>query len=176
MKATGVIRRIDELGRIVIPKELRKNLRIKEGENIEIYTNDNESIVLKKFSSLKNINDLADNIVYTIYSNTKINTLLFDNDTVIAYSGKTKKDYIYKTLGSSLVELINGKKNKLNNVSEVIEIVSGKKDDVRYNLNLIKQNGDVIGGILLFSNEYDLDNTRLLLDSFSNFLEKYIEY
>ena len=51
MKATGVVRRIDELGRIVIPKELRKNLRIREGENIEIYMDENSNIILKKFSS-----------------------------------------------------------------------------------------------------------------------------
>ena len=60
MKATGVVRRIDELGRIVIPKELIKNLRIREGENIEIYMDENSNIILKKFSSLKNINEVAD--------------------------------------------------------------------------------------------------------------------
>lgn len=175
MKATGVIRRIDELGRIVIPKELRKSLRIKEGENIEIYTNDNENIILKKFSSLKNINDLADNIVEAIYNNTKINTLLFDNDVVIAYAGKSKKEYINKSIGNFLIEIINNKKNVLNSESNLIEIVNNKEDEVRYNINLIKQNGDILGGILLFSNDQDLENTRLLVDSFSLFLEKYLE-
>lgn len=175
MKATGVIRRIDELGRIVIPKELRKNLRIKEGENLEIYTTDNENIILKKFSSLKKLNDLADNIGESIYNTTKINTLLFDTDTIISYSGKLKKDYINKNIGKFLTKIIESKKNIFNNSLNLVELVNDREEKIKYNINLIKQNGDVIGGIILFSNEHDLENTRLLLDTFCLFLEKYLE-
>ncbi|MBD9085556.1 AbrB/MazE/SpoVT family DNA-binding domain-containing protein, partial [bacterium] len=67
MKATGVVRRIDELGRIVIPKEIRKNFRIKEGENIEIYIDDN-NIILKKYSELKNVPDISSNIIDSVFS------------------------------------------------------------------------------------------------------------
>ena len=59
MKATGVVRRIDELGRIVIPKEIRKTMRIREGENIEIYTDTNDEIVLRKYSIMKKLGDFA---------------------------------------------------------------------------------------------------------------------
>ena len=58
MKATGVIRRIDDLGRVVIPKEIRKNLRIKEGDNLEIFVQ-NDEVILKKYSMMNKINDLA---------------------------------------------------------------------------------------------------------------------
>ena len=62
MKATGIIRRIDALGRIVIPKEMRKSLRIKEGENLEIFVDSNDNIVLKKYSAIKNLEDLAQSL------------------------------------------------------------------------------------------------------------------
>lgn len=175
MKATGVVRRIDELGRIVIPKELRKNLRINEGENIEIYMDDNENIILKKFSSLKKISDLAFYVVNSINQITKLNCLIFDSDSVVAYSGVTKKDYLDKYIGSFLLDTINNKKNCFNVTKESIQIVNGKIEELYYDVNLIKQNGDVLGGIILFSSDNINENNRQMLDIFSLFLEKYLE-
>ena len=83
MKSTGIIRRIDELGRIVIPKEIRKNLRIKEGENLEIYI-ENDNIILKKYSLLKNLTDIAAIYVEVLNSLIKDNIVIIDSDTVIA--------------------------------------------------------------------------------------------
>lgn len=68
MKATGVVRRIDELGRIVIPKEIRKTMRIREGENIEIFIDGNQNIVLKKYSIIKKLGDFAQSFTDAIYS------------------------------------------------------------------------------------------------------------
>ncbi len=126
MKATGVVRRIDELGRIVIPKELRKNLRINEGENIEIYMDDNENIILKKFSSLKKISDLAFYVVNSINQITKLNCLIFDSDSVVAYSGVKKKYYLDKNIGYFLIYNINNKKNFFNLKKESIKILNCK--------------------------------------------------
>lgn len=67
MKATGVVRRVDDLGRIVIPKEIRRNLRIRDGESLEIFV-DNNDIVLKKFSIMKNVDEYASNLVDSLYS------------------------------------------------------------------------------------------------------------
>lgn len=175
MKATGVVRRIDELGRIVIPKELRKNLRINEGENIEIYMDDNENIILKKFSSLKKINDLAMYVVSSINQITKLNCLIMDSDSIVAYSGSKRGEYQDKYIGSFLLDVLNNKKNCFNSVKEKIEIVNGKTEEVYYDVDLIKQNGDVLGGIILFSNDIINENNRQILDTFSLFLEKYLE-
>lgn len=175
MKATGVVRRIDELGRIVIPKELRKNLRINEGENIEIYMDDNENIILKKFSSLKKITDLAMYVVSSINQITKLNCLIMDSDSIVAYSGVKKGEYQDKYIGSFLLDVLNNKKNCFNSVKENIEIVNGKTEEVYYDVNLIKQNGDVLGGIILFSNDIINENNQQILDTFSLFLEKYLE-
>lgn len=170
MKATGVVRRIDELGRIVIPKELRKNLRIKEGENLEIYTIDDEKIVLKKFSSIKGIVDLADYITQAIQNVCKLNTIIYDSDSIIAFSGKGKKDFLDKKIGSTLVNLLNEK-----DIDEEIEIVENRKENVNILNQLIKQNGDIVGGILVMSSEEIDDRISQLLNTFSVFLEKYLD-
>lgn len=175
MKATGVVRRIDELGRIVIPKELRKNLRIKEGENIEIYMGDNENIILKKFSSLKNINDLSNYIVESINQITRLNTIIIDSDSVVAYSGSSKKEYQNKYISSFLQDILNNRKNIKNDNMENVEFVKEKIENAYYIVNLIKQNGDVIGALIVFSeNELD-DSIRQVVDTFSNFIDKYLE-
>ena len=93
MKSTGIVRRIDELGRIVIPKEIRKNLHIREGESVEIFL-DSDNIVLKKFSVIKNINDLAQNFVDSIYSVLKYNVIITDTNNVIATNSKIKKNLL----------------------------------------------------------------------------------
>ena len=170
MKATGVVRRIDELGRIVIPKELRKNLRIKEGENLEIYTIDDEKIVLKKFSSIKVIGDLADYITSSIQSVCKLNTLIYDSDSIISFSGKGKKEYVDKRIGRTLINLLNGE-----NLNVSTEIIENKEENMHILNQLIRQNGDIVGGILVMSEE-ELDcNILQILNTFGTFLEKYLD-
>ena len=85
MKATGVVRRIDELGRIVIPKEIRKTLRIKEGENLEIFIDDKENVVLKKYSLMNKIEDFAQNFTDSINSLLKHNINIVLNIFIINY-------------------------------------------------------------------------------------------
>ena len=92
MKATGIIRRIDDLGRVVIPKEIRKNLRIKEGDNLEIFVV-NEDIILKKYSMMNKINDLAQELTDAIYTFMKHSIFITDTDQVVAASGPLKKKY-----------------------------------------------------------------------------------
>lgn len=174
MKATGVVRRIDELGRIVIPKELRKNLRIKEGENIEIYLDDNENIILKKFSSLKNIIDLSSFIVDSISSITKLNVFITDTDSIVATSKGIKKEYMNKNISSNLTDILNGNKNIKKSIKENIEFINQKQENAYYLVSLIKQNGDTIGTIVAFSEE-EIEPFVQILDTFSLFLNKYLE-
>ena len=86
MKSTGVIRRIDELGRIVIPKEIRRNLGIRDGENVEIYT-ENESIILKKYHRLGTTSDLASSLCEIIYNELGSKIIITDREKIIATSG-----------------------------------------------------------------------------------------
>ena len=86
MKATGVVRRIDDLGRIVLPKELRRTMRIKEGESLEIYTDGTDRIILKKYSPVQNVNDFVEEFVESVYASNKRDIIITDNEKVIAYA------------------------------------------------------------------------------------------
>ena len=86
MKSTGVVRRIDELGRIVIPKEIRRNLGIRDGENIEIFT-ENDSIILKKFYRMRASSDLASNLCELVYNSFNYKMIITDREKIIAYAG-----------------------------------------------------------------------------------------
>ena len=86
MKSTGVVRRIDELGRIVIPKEIRRNLGIRDGENIEIFT-DNDSIILKKYYRMRASSDLANNLCKLVYNSLNYKIIITDREKIIASAG-----------------------------------------------------------------------------------------
>ena len=93
MKATGVVRRIDELGRIVIPKEIRKNLTIKQGENLEIFLLDNDTIALKKYSVLSRFSEISNILIDSLYQVLNKEVLLMDTNNIINYRGKNKDEY-----------------------------------------------------------------------------------
>ena len=94
MKATGVVRRIDDLGRVVIPKEIRKVHRIKEGDPLEIFTDKEGEIILKKYSPIGELSEFASSYAETIAKTTGHITCITDKDTVIAVSGGPKKDFL----------------------------------------------------------------------------------
>ena len=101
MKMTGIIRRIDELGRIVIPKEIRKNLRIKNGESLEIFVDD-EDIILKRYSPVESLDTIALKFVNTFNQVIKHNVIVTDRNKVIAIAGPLKKKYLDKDSGKML--------------------------------------------------------------------------
>lgn len=90
MKSTGVVRRVDDLGRIVIPKEIRRTLRIRDGESLEIFV-DREMIALKKFSKMTNIEEISKQLADIIHSTIQKNILIADRDRFVAVSGNLKK-------------------------------------------------------------------------------------
>ena len=101
MKSTGVVRRIDDLGRIVIPKEIRKTLRIRDGESLEIFT-DNEAITLKKFSVSNDLTEISQALLDTVSNTIRKNMIVTDRDYVIAASGDLKKDFLGKPISKIL--------------------------------------------------------------------------
>jgi AbrB family transcriptional regulator (stage V sporulation protein T) len=105
MKSTGVVRRVDDLGRIVIPKEIRRTLRIREGEALEIFV-DNEDIILKKYSPMESIEDAAARYVDSFNQVIKHSVIVTDKDRVIAASGSLKKRY----LGKQITEFTGSRK------------------------------------------------------------------
>ena len=172
MKATGIIRRIDDLGRIVIPKEIRRKLKINEGENIEIYIEDEEKIILKKYSNLKNIKDIAQKIVDSIYTILKYNIIITDNSNIIAVSGKYKKELINKEISSELLNIIMSRNSF---IKKDIAIVDNLKIEGNYKINIITVNGDVNGSLILLKEDEIKKEDELIINVNANFLNKYLE-
>ena len=175
MKSTGVIRRIDDLGRIVIPKEIRKNLRIKEGDNLEVFVN-NEDIVLKKYSMMNKINDLSQELTDAIYTFTKHNVFITDTDTIIAGSGKLKKDYINKPISNFIEKSIKRRDKILENHFKELTFIENEELECSYILSTILVNGEAVGMIVIISEEEKLSEVEMQLASIvSSFMTKYLE-
>lgn len=98
MKATGIVRRIDDLGRVVIPKEIRRTLRIREGDPLEIFVDHDGEVILKKYSPMGELGDFAKEYAESLAENSGKLALISDRDTIIAVAGGSKKDYMDKRI------------------------------------------------------------------------------
>jgi AbrB family transcriptional regulator (stage V sporulation protein T) len=175
MKSTGVIRRIDDLGRIVIPKEIRKNLRIKDGDNLEIFIS-SEDLVLKKYSYLKKITDLSQELTDTLSNYLKKTVLITDNDTVIAASGKYKNEYLNKNISNYLVECIKRRQSFIEINKKKIEFIDNHNINCNYILSTIIVNSEALGSIIIFSEEEILKEEEFKIANIaSSFISKYLE-
>lgn len=174
MKATGIVRRIDELGRIVIPKEIRKSLHMVEGENIEIYI-ENDNIILKKFSIIKNMDDLAQKICDVVYSNIKKNIVITDNNYIIAAAGEIKKDYLNQELSKEMKENIKRREKLLEKYDKDLEIISGECIISKYVINSIITSGDAVGLVIIFDSSEISEVDMKISGILTNFIGKYLE-
>ncbi len=158
MKATGVVRRIDDLGRIVIPKEIRKTLRIKEGDPLEIFTDKEGEVILKKYSPIGELSEFATGYAETLSKTTGHIAYITDKDSVIAVSGGSKKEYLDQTLSKELEKVMDDKTvytSKENN-ELALPITQNDNNQKRYNSQVIYpiiSDGDVIGSVILLSKE-----------------------
>lgn len=100
LKATGIVRRIDDLGRVVIPKEIRRTLRIREGDPLEIYVDRDGEIILKKYSPIGELGEFAKEYADSLYESTGHIAIITDRDTVIAVSGAPKKEFLNQPVGN----------------------------------------------------------------------------
>src|SRR5690625_4657794 len=110
MRATGIVRRIDELGRVVIPKEIRRTLRIREGDPLEIFTEREGNIILKKYSPIGELNQYATQFSEALSRSLGKLCVICDKDVVIAASGGNKKEYIEKPISKDIQEVIEDRR------------------------------------------------------------------
>ena len=175
MKATGIIRRIDDLGRVVIPKEIRKNLRIKEGDNLEIFVV-NEDIILKKYSMMNKINDLAQELTDAIYTFMKHSIFITDTDQVVAASGPLKKKYLNKNISDFITESIKRRDKILENHFKELNFIEDEKFTCSYVMSTILVNGEATGMILIISEEEKMSDSEMQMAGIvSSFMTKYLE-
>ena len=150
--STGIVRRIDELGRIVIPKEIRKNLRIKNGDNLEIVV-DGENITLKKYSQIENAMDMAQIYAESFYQVLKYYVIVTDTDKIVAIAGNLKKKYINMGISESIERMIERRDTFVERKKKEIEISPGIKEFGYYTVSTIINNGDSIGAVIILSTE-----------------------
>lgn len=155
MKATGIVRHIDELGRLVIPKEIRKNLRIREGDPIEIYTDSEGKIVLKKYSPMGEMVTFAKQFSEILAKNTGHKVVVSDRDSVIAVSGGMSKDYIGKKISKAFENIIQ--EREVVNTSKKgrpIPILEGETEFTGQQIIYpIMGDGEVIGSVVMMQKE-----------------------
>lgn len=169
MRATGVVRRIDELGRVVIPKDIRKSLRLLEGDNLEIYVED-EYITLKRFSSLKDISSIAQYICDSIYNVIGKDIVVCDNNEVVAVSSSFTKELLNKRISNNLLEYIKRKKD----IDTNIPIIENDKSNYNFTSEYIISNGDILGLVIIIDDLID-ENDMNIAKILGNFFGKYIE-
>lgn len=161
MKATGVVRRIDDLGRVVIPKEIRKTLRIKEGDPLEIFTEKDGGIILRKYSPIGELTEFATGYAETLAKTTGHMAFITDKDTVIAVSGGSKKEYLEQSVSDELEQLMEDKEiyTSKENSDLSLPITQNDKKEKKYNSQIvypIVSNGDTIGSVILLSKESNI--------------------
>ena len=176
MKATGIIRRIDDLGRLVIPKEIRKNLRIKEGDNLEIFVQ-GEEVILKKYSMMNKINDLAGELTDAIYTFMKHSIFITDTDQVVAGSGPLKKQYLNKNISDFITDSIKRRDKMIQNHFKELKFVRDEEPlTCSYVMSTILVNGEATGMILIISEDEKLGDSEMQMAGIvSSFMTKYLE-
>jgi len=118
MRATGIVRRIDELGRVVIPKEIRRTMRIREGDPLEIYTDNNGEVIFKKYSPLSDLGIFANQYVEVLYKSCGFPAVVCDCDHVIAVAGIPKKELLERRVSPTMEEHMAQRKPFANNISD----------------------------------------------------------
>ena len=106
MKATGIVRRIDDLGRVVIPKEIRRTMRIREGDPLEIYTSREGEVIFKKYSLMGGVDEFAAQICETLNKTTGLTVAVTDRDSVVAAAGSARRDLIGKRISTELEQIM----------------------------------------------------------------------
>lgn len=154
MKATGIVRRIDELGRVVIPKEIRRTLRIHEGSPLEIYTDHEGGIILKKYSPVSELASFASEFASTLHQMFSLNAAICDKDAVVACAGGCRREYAEQRITDEVDRAIAARGVVVQNAADghVMPIVE-KASRTPQSLLLVPiiAQGDAIGAVILFA-------------------------
>ena len=158
MKATGIVRRIDDLGRVVIPKEIRRTMRIREGDPLEIYTEKDGEVIFKKYSPMGDLMEFSAQICDSILRNTGHAAAVCDRDAVIAVAGFPKKHLIEKRNSGAVEQLMEQRRSyRYTGEGAKLPVVDGEKTFIGAAAP-ISSEGDLMGCVMLLLSE---DETKL---------------
>ena len=181
MKATGIVRRIDDLGRIVIPKEIRRTMRIREGDPMEIFTSRDGEILLKKYSPVGELGEFASTLAESIAQTIGELVCVTDRDYVIAAAGAGKKEFEGKLLDKDLQNAIDKRNNQVaveDKQAFVKLTADDEKEYVKQALATILSHGDCIGSVVIISKDRSKNPDEVLLQlakAVASFLGKHME-
>lgn len=185
MKATGIVRRIDDLGRVVIPKEIRRTLRIREGDPLEIFTDREGEVILKKYSPIGELGDFAREYADSLHAAVNHIACIADRDAIIAVSGAPKKEYLDKPISPALEKIMDERRTVLiskTSEKDYVKITMDEEDGkIKYSSQVIVPiiaEGDPIGAVILLSKEPNVTMGELevkVAETAAGFLAKQME-
>ena len=165
MKATGIVRRIDDLGRVVIPKEIRRTMRIREGDPLEIYTDREGEVIFKKYSPIGELASFAAQYAETLHKTCNLAVVICDRDAVIASSGVPKKEYNDKSLSDEMEDIISSRSLYVRRESgEKLPVTAGGSSHVVSCAMPIITEGDIIGCVASVTDAAGERNAELSTD------------
>lgn len=180
MKATGIVRRIDDLGRVVIPKEIRRTLRIREGDPLEIFTDREGGVILKKYSPIGELSDFSKEYAESLNQISGHMIIVSDKDNLISISGCSKKEYMDKKVSMELEKIMEDRKALLMEGKGVVPIYDDEEFEGKYMNQAIAPiiaEGDAIGAVILASAEKGefTETEKKLAETAALFLGKQME-
>ncbi|MEX2356353.1 MAG: stage V sporulation protein T [Thermaerobacterales bacterium] len=187
MKATGIVRRIDDLGRVVIPKEIRRTLRIREGDPLEIFVDRDGEVILKKYSPIGELGDFAKEYADSLHEAIGHIALIADRDVIIAVSGAVKKEFLEKRVGDVLEGAMKNRQTVIMNEPVAGQqpfegtLLADDEDDSRFSSYMVAPivaAGDPIGAVILCSKQEGTqmgDLERKVSETAASFLAKQME-
>ncbi|HSO58592.1 MAG TPA: stage V sporulation protein T [Paenisporosarcina sp.] len=178
MKATGIVRRIDDLGRVVIPKEIRRTLRIREGDPLEIFTDRDGEVILKKYSPISELGSFAQEYAETLYATLGTPAFISDRDEMIAVAGVSKKDYINRRLSPQAEDILQAKTIVSEKMEKAVEWIPGQVEQVKsFCVAPIIVDGNPIGAVYLISKVHFIGDTETkAVETAAHFLAKQMEH
>ena len=179
MKATGIVRRIDDLGRVVIPKEIRRTLRIREGDPLEIFTEKDGEVIFKKYSPMGELSGFAGEICESLHKSTGSITAVCDRDSVIAVSGGGRKELLEHPISRALEEIMENRRAvRTESGSRQPRVVDGAEEFSISVAAPILSEGDVLGCVMFLSRPGAPEGTELefkLAQTVAGFLGRQME-
>lgn len=174
MKSTGIVRRIDDLGRIVIPKEIRKTLKIKENESLEVFIN-NDEIILKKFSNMNEMEKIFNDYISILKDLTGNNIIVTDREKIVSCPENKKDELLGKEISEYLDNMLESRNSILSNDMREINIIEDEKINNNYYIIPMIVNSDVIGLLIMLSNKEIGEFDKLALEIVNKILINHME-
>ena len=154
MKATGIVRRIDDLGRVVIPKEIRRTMRIREGDPLEIYTASDGEVIFKKYSPIGELAPIAVQYAEAMIKHTTCPVIICDRDHCVAAAGITRREVLERRVSSALEELVESRASYIlgNSAGDPLPVLEGLDRSACVAVPILSA-GDIVGSVVLLTSD-----------------------